>query len=92
MKTQTKVLAGLFVAWLFVLYVTSYARNVDRSSKPVSYNTGGRLYEGQRFPLLACYRSGGRSAEIIYSPLLFLDRRIRPEYWNYTFHTNPFSQ
>jgi hypothetical protein len=90
MKKSTTILGGLFVILLFVLYVTSYARNVDRSSKPASYRNV-HLEEGERFPLLAAYRSGGRSAEIIYSPLLFLDRHIRPDYWNYIYHANPVS-
>ena len=87
-KPQMMTLAILFC--LLVAYVTSYALNVHRGRGPFIIRLAGHYEEGQQIPISASYEFGGQWAEMIYSPLLSVDRHVRHQYWTFTFHTNAF--
>ena len=87
MKTQQIVFAGATLL-LLVLYITSYTLDVRRGTGRFIGRFVGHFEEGQQFPISVSYRTGGKLAETIYSPMLFLDRRVRPEYWTITIDSN----
>jgi hypothetical protein len=84
MKKLTIIFACTLL--LLLVYVASYSLDVSRFREWVLVHTLNAYKEGQTLPVSAAYRYGGRWAETIYFPLQSLDRHIRPEYWNYTFH------
>jgi len=84
MKNVTLVLSCTVL--LLVAYVTSYSLNVQRGNGWFFMHLVGHFDEGQKLPISASYRFGGRWAQTIYFPLQKLDRHVRPEYWNFTFH------
>jgi len=75
------------VGVLLLAYIASYSLDVRRGNKwGFEINLVGHHAEGQKLPISTSYRFGGRWAEKIYSPLQSLDRRVRADYWNVTFH------
>ena len=86
MRTKRALLLGMLLLGMpALIYVASYVAVVHRYYK---VSLTGQWKEGERYPLEADYRCGGHYAEKLYSPLLRCDRRLRPNYWYYTFHTN----
>lgn len=81
MKTMCGILGILLAA-----YLASY---LVLCRGPWELNLS--IFEGQSVPIPASYRYGGRWAEVVYSPLHRLDRRLRPGYWTFTFHSNEFN-
>lgn len=71
---------------LLFAYVTSYSLNVQRGRGGFLVRLAGHYEEGQKLPVSASYRIGGRWAERLYLPIQLLDRHVRQDYWTLTFH------
>ena len=85
MRTIDNILASAFL--LLLVYVVSYSVLVCRGCNGVLITLCGHYTAGDKLPIVASYRYGGHRAEDIYSPLHRLDRRLRPDYWTFTFRT-----
>ena len=78
------------VGVLLLVYVASYSLDVRRGNKyGFLVRLAGHYEEGQQLPVSASYGFGGRWAETIFSPMHSLDRSVRSNYWNLTFHESP---
>jgi hypothetical protein len=77
-------LAGVGV---FAIYVALYAVTVHPASGPTiaGRSVAGRLACGTTVPLEpVCDLGGSKAGRVIFSPLLWVDRRVRASYWTYT--------
>ena len=63
------------IVGVLVLYASTYYALVDRSYYWYTHNAS--VY---RTPS-ACYSLGGKTAEVVFQPMWYIDRFLRPEYW-----------
>jgi len=75
-------LRTLLIVIALVCFICAYINSYLRSIYPaihITHTTGG-LVTGHRE---TDYRSGGKITRAFFSPIHWLDRRIRPDYWDY---------
>lgn len=80
---------------LCAIYVAAYALTVCPAPGPTiaGRSLAGRLAYGDTIPLEPMFRFGDRTAtRVVFSPLLWIDRRVWPSRWTYTEtnHLKPF--
>lgn len=89
MKSGVHIFAGVILV-LVAVYVLTYSLDVHRGRGPFLMRLVGHYDEGQELRISASYKWGGAVAEKVFAPMEFLDRRVRRDYWTFTFHTNMF--
>jgi hypothetical protein len=57
-----------------LIYIVSYLSLVQADPLPVMTGVGP-------WPRVPSYLVGGKAAEIAFAPVQYLDKHIRPEYW-----------
>jgi hypothetical protein len=70
---------------MLVGYLASYSMFVSKGG--VIVNAFAR--KGRKYPIPASYCYGDHGVEKFYSPAHWLDRRLRPGYWNWTKNYSP---
>jgi len=89
MKSGAHIFFGIILV-LVAVYVLTYSVDVRRGQGIFIMRLVGHFDEGQKLPVSASYRWGGSVAKEVYLPIEFLDRRVRRDYWTFTYHTNMF--
>ena len=95
MKEKSSIsgaVGGFAALGLSAAYVASYLVTVQPIAGPTIFGQSvlGRLPHGMKIPLEPKYELGEyKATQVMFSPLLWLDRRVRTEHWTYT-ETNHF--
>lgn len=74
-------LRTLLIVVSIISFACAYVSNYLLTLNPAIHitHTGGGLITGHR---KADYHAGGQFAHLCFAPIHFVDRQIRPSYWN----------